>query len=144
MDKWRACACLVCVEVESLLATWGDLVSTVHQARLQKEGAQVRGDMSRRLLLRCVREDCPWAVPTNSPGSLPLPYPWPSRFKNIIARPEWAGANIHAKYRGPRLFCHDSCGCGCCTDEQDKLDEQLGISKVYLRLRLGIALSNCI
>lgn len=127
MDKWRSCACLICVEVESLLCSWGDLMSTVHQVRLQKDGAHVRGDMSRRLLVRCESAECPWAVPTGEPGSLPLPFPWPSRFKNIIARPQWAGANAHAKYRGPRLFCEDNCGCGCCVDEQDKLDQELGI-----------------
>lgn len=126
-DSWRSCACLICVEVESLLNTWGDLMGCVHEARLEADGAKPRGDMSRRLKVRCALSDCPWALPRGNPSSLPLPHPWPSRFKNLVAKPEWAPIN-GCKYKGPRLFCQDSCGCGCCVAELEKLDVQLGFT----------------
>lgn len=126
-EKWRSCACLICVEVESLLNTWGDVMSTVHQETLEARGACVRGDMSRRLRVRCRHTECPWAVPMTHPASLQLPFPWPSRFKNIISKPQWAGANSFSQYSGPRLFCNDVCGCGCCSSDEQQLDRDLGL-----------------
>lgn len=128
-ESWRSCACLVCVEVESLLGTWGDVMGCVHEARLEADGAKPRGDLSRRLKVRCTRSDCPWALAGGNPSSLPLPHPWPSRFKNIVAKPEWAPVN-GCKYKGPRLFCQDSCGCGCCVAELEKMDTELGVAAV--------------
>lgn len=126
-EKWRSCACLICVEVESLVNTWGDIMSTVHQETLETRGAKVRSDMSRRLRVRCRDRTCPWTLPESHAESLALPFPWPSRFKNIITKPQWAGANSYAKYNVPKLFCQDNCGCGCCADEQNQFDVALGL-----------------
>lgn len=125
-DTWRSCACLICVEVESLLSSYGELMSSAHEARLEADGAKVRGDMSRKLRTRCTDTECVWTRPDSDPLSLPLPHPWPSRLKNIIAKPAWA-TGFRSTYTGPRLFCQDSCGCGCCVAERKQLDDALGI-----------------
>ena len=108
-EKWRSCACTICSEVEDLFGAYGKLMTVLHS----RDGKDAKGELGRKLRQRCdaTFDDCRWKLPSADPLSLHLPRPWPTRFKNTIAKP---GAT--SVVSTPSLFC-TACGCGCCSRE---------------------------
>lgn len=119
-EIWRSCVCHLCSEVESLINTWGGLMTVVHS----NEGAPVRrGELGRRVGVRCADSArCNWCKPADDPASLQLPEHWPARFKNLVTQPTIAEA---LQLQLPSLFC-GPCGCGCCEAERQQQRSELG------------------
>lgn len=119
-EKWRSCVCHLCSEVDDLVNTWGVLMTVAH-AKL--DDPVRRGEVGRKLNVRCDNTGCRWNLPSDNPHSLTLPETWPSRFKNLVTRPTVAEA---LQLQLPTLFC-SPCGCGCCKAEEREQKQALGI-----------------
>lgn len=119
-EKWRSCVCHLCSEVEDLVNTWGVLMSACHS---RPDDPVRRGEVGRKLNVRCSHAGCRWNLPSDDLRSLTLPDRWPSRFKNLVTSPTIAEA---LQLRLPTLFC-SPCGCGCCQAEERQEKSKIGI-----------------
>lgn len=125
-EKWRSCVCKMCSQVEGLIDSWGNLMGVVHA---QDDDPIVRGELGRKVNVRCRHDDCRWRLPSDHPASLTLPKQWPSRFKNMVTRPSITEA---LQLELPSLFC-SPCGCGGCTQEARDERKKLGLEVVTLQ-----------
>lgn len=124
-EKWRSCVCHLCSEVESLINTWGHLMSVMHS---DPSSMLRKGELGRTINVRCRdKAKCDWSKPITDPAALQLPATWPARFKNIVTKASIADAlwlNL------PGLFC-TPCGCGCCTEEEPLGREEVSVVHVH-------------
>lgn len=127
-EKWRTCVCKICSQVEGLVDSWGALMSVVHSGQ---DDPIARGELGRKVNVRCKHEECRWGLPAENPASLTLPKHWPSRFKNMVTRPSIAEA---LQLELPTLFC-SSCGCGCCVEEAQEDQRKLGLEVAIIASR---------
>lgn len=119
-EKWRSCVCHVCSEVEDLLNTWGPLMTVAHSA---SDDPVRRGEVARRINVKCEHSGCRWNLPEDNLLSLTLPDMWPARFKNLVTRPTVAES---LQLQLPTLFC-SPCGCGDCELEELERKASIGI-----------------